>query len=375
MSYKYHMPTKVISGQDCILSNSELFKRFGKKAMLVTGRASAKKNGSQDDVIQALQEQGIEYVVFDQVMANPTIACTYQGAEFAKQHDVDFVIAIGGGSPMDAAKVMALLARQDIKEENLFSGPHGDDVLPIIAVPTTAGTGSEVTPYAILTNDVIESKTSLGPESLFPQIAFLDARYMLEMSVETTVNTAIDAFSHAAEGMMTVRASLVSNALAKESIAIFTRCIPALREAVAKDDISVLDLHVRNDLLQCSMLAGIVIAQTGTAAVHAMGYTLTYFKDIDHGRANGLLIAEYMKLVEEEKPQLIEDILAALNIADLTELDALMCELLGEKEVISEDEMVKYIANAARINASKNNSQVTPSDDDVGAMFRKIFGL
>lgn len=375
MSYKYHMPTKVISGQDCILSNSELFKRFGKKAMLVTGRASAKKNGSQDDVIQALQEQGIEYVVFDQVMANPTIACTYQGAEFAKQHDVDFVIAIGGGSPMDAAKVMALLARQDIKEENLFSGPYGVDVLPIIAVPTTAGTGSEVTPYAILTNDVVESKTSLGPESLFPQIAFLDARYMLDMSVETTVNTAIDAFSHAAEGMMTVRASLVSNALAKESIAIFTRCIPALREAVAKDDISVLDLHVRNDLLQCSMLAGMVIAQTGTAAVHAMGYTLTYFKDIDHGRANGLLIAEYMKLVEEEKPQLIEDILAALNIADLTELDALMCELLGEKEVISEDEMVKYIANAARINASKNNSQVTPSDDDVGAMFRKVFGL
>ena len=113
MDYKYHMPTKVFSGQDCIVANSDVFKTLGKKAMLVTGRASAKKNGSQDDVIKALQEQGIEYIIFDKVMANPTIACAYQGAEFAKINNADFIIAIGGGSPMDAAKAMALLAKHN----------------------------------------------------------------------------------------------------------------------------------------------------------------------------------------------------------------------------------------------------------------------
>lgn len=369
------MPTKVFSGQDCILANSAVFTTFGKKAMLVTGKNSAKNNGSQSDVIEALQAQSIDYVVFDQVMANPTIACVYQGAAYAKEHNADFIIAIGGGSPMDAAKAMALLATQDIKEEDLFSGQYENEVLPIIAVPTTAGTGSEVTPYAVLTNDAVESKTSLVADQLYPQIAFLDAKYMLQMPVETTLNTAIDAFSHAAEGMMTVRASLISDTLAKESIRYFAKCIPALCEASAKDDVSIIDQHVRDDLMQCSMLAGMVIAQTGTAAVHAMGYTLTYFKNIDHGRANGLLMVEYMKLVEKEKPHLIEDILDALNMRELSELESLLDQLLGAREKITEDEMHKYIANAARINGSKNNSQVTPSDDDVSAIFLKVFGF
>ena len=138
---QFYMPTKVIMDDDCVSKNSELIKSFGKKAMIGTGRTSALKNGSQADVVKALSENGQEYVVFNEVMSNPTIECVYKGADFAKANNVDFIIAIGGGSPMDAAKAIALLSRQDIPEEELFLNNFTSDVLPMIFIPTTAGTG------------------------------------------------------------------------------------------------------------------------------------------------------------------------------------------------------------------------------------------
>ena len=376
MNYKYHMPSKVFSGKDCIITNSDVFKTVGKKAMLVTGRASAKKNGSQDDVIKALESQGIEYVIFDQVMANPTIACGYEGAAFAQENNVDFIIAIGGGSPMDAAKAMALLAKQDIKEADLFNGQYSDEVLPIVAIPTTAGTGSEVTQYSILTNDAVESKTSIASELIFPKITFVDAKYMIGLPIVTTVNTAVDALSHAVEGMLSARASLISDALAKESIRYFVKCVPQLWAALAKDDLSIIDeASVRDNLIQCAMLAGMVIAQTGTTAVHAMGYSLTYFKDIDHGRANGLLLAEYMEFVEKQDPQLIAEILGAMDMTKLSECKALLKQLLGASEEISTQDIAKFSAKAVLTGNIKVNCKVAPSEEDVKAIFMKSFGL
>jgi alcohol dehydrogenase class IV len=375
MNYTYHMPTKVFSGKDCIVANSAVFKTLGKKAMLVTGRSSAKKNGSQDDVIKALEAQDIDYVIFDKVMANPTIACSYEGAEFAKVNNVDFIITMGGGSPMDAAKAMALLAKQDIKEADLFNGQYSNDVLPIVAVPTTAGTGSEVTQYSILTNDAVESKTSIASALIFPKVAFIDAKYMLGLPIATTVNTAVDALSHSVEGMLSARSSIVSDALAKESIKLFVKCCPAMCEAIAKDDVSVINESVRYDLMQCAMLAGMVIAQTGTTAGHAMGYSLTYFKDIDHGRANGLVLPGYMAFVEKKDPQLITEILTAMGMSQLSEFKALLDQLLGATEEISLEDVIKYSAKAVLTGNIKTNCKVAPSEEDVKAIFIERFDV
>lgn len=375
MNYKYHMPTKVFSGKDCIVNNSEVFKSLGTKAMLVTGRSSAKKNGSQNDVIKALTAEGIEYVIFDQVMANPTIACSYQGAEFAKQHGVDFIITMGGGSPMDAAKAMALLAKQNIKEEDLFNGQYSQDVLPIVAVPTTAGTGSEVTQYSILTNDAVESKTSIASELIFPKVAFVDAKYMMGLPIATTVNTAVDALSHSVEGMLSIRSSVVSDALAKESIKLFVKCCPVMCEAIKQDDLSLINESTRYDLMQCAVLAGMVIAQTGTTAGHAMGYSLTYFKDIDHGRANGLVLPGYMAFVEKQKPALIAEILSVMGMTQLSEFRDLLDALLGESEQISIADVDKYSAKAVLTGNIKANCKVAPTEQDVKSIFMERFDL
>ncbi|MDF2566937.1 MAG: alcohol dehydrogenase, class [Oscillospiraceae bacterium] len=372
MNYIQYMPTKVITGNECVVNNSNLFKSLGKKALIVTGTHSAKANGSEQDVKSALDAQEIEYVVFDKVMSNPTISCVYEGASVAKANGADFVIAIGGGSPMDAGKAIALLAAQDIDEESLFSGQYENKVLPMAFIPTTAGTGSEVTQYSILTNDRAQTKTSIATEILFPTVAFLDPKYMEKLGVTTTINTAIDALSHAVEGMLSVKASTITNALASESIRMIMSCVPKMKKALEFSLSAQFDLQDREQLLQASFMAGVVIAQTGTTAVHAMGYSLTYFKDIDHGRANGILLGEYLKLVEKEQPELSKRIIGAMSLSSVDELIRITNELFGEKEKITAEEFDKYSKMAIQ---TRNivNCVVKPTEENIKEMFTKSF--
>lgn len=370
IQFKYFMPTKLVMGKDCITKNSELFKSLGKKAMLVTGAQSAKKNGSEKDVIVALESVGISYLVYDQVVSNPTISCVYEGARLARENQVDFIIAIGGGSPMDAGKAIALLAVQDIPKENLFSGPVTDKILPLALVPTTAGTGSEVTQYSILTNDRAMTKTSIASDLLFPDIAFLDAKYTENLPVITTINTAIDALSHAVESMLSVRSSLFSDSLAMESIRLIMNCLPELKTALEAESEVRISRHTREQLLLASCIAGMVIAQTGTTIVHSMGYSLTYFKDIDHGRANGLLLSEYLRFVEKVEPDLADRILKAMNLADVRTFEKLINNLLGGKEEFTREELNNYSKIAIK---AKNigNCIVQPTEEDICEMFKQ----
>jgi len=368
MNYKYYMPTRVIMGKDCIINNSEVFRTLGTKALIVTGKNSAKNNGSEQDIKTALESVGISYLVFDKVMSNPTISCAYEGASVAKENNVDFIIAIGGGSPMDAGKAIALLAAQDIPEEKLFSGNYENKVLSMAFVPTTAGTGAEVTQYSILTNDKAQTKTSIASDLLFPKVAFLDSKYMEQLSVKTTINTAIDALSHAVEGMLSVKASTITNALACESIRFIMDCVPEMLQASDAG----FSPERREKLLQGSFMAGMVIAQTGTTVVHAMGYSLTYFKDIDHGRANGLLLGEYLTLVSKEQPYLVDRILTALELSDVKKFKEVMNQLLGEKEKISSKEIKQYSTLAIQ---TKNilNCVVKPNVEEIENMYTESF--
>lgn len=362
MDYNFYMPTRIIAGKDCIVKNAPVFTSLGKKAMIVTGAASAKKNGSLEDVTKALQSVGVNYVIFDKIMSNPTIAIAYEGAGLAKKEKVNFIIAIGGGSPMDAGKAIALLASQTIKEEDLFSGNYKNQILPMVFVPTTAGTGSEVTQYSILTNDKAQTKTSIATPLLFPTIAFLDAKYMMGLGKTTTINTAIDALSHAVEGMLSARSTIMSNMLAAESIMAIADSLEDLKSGK-------LSYERREKLLYASMLAGIVIAHTGTTAVHSMGYSLTYFKNIDHGRANGLLLGGFLDFVIQRKPELIYRILSLMGLSSIESLIAILDELLGEADSITEEEIKEYSKIAIK---AKNipNCAVIPELKDLEEIYR-----
>lgn len=370
VDFHFYMPTKVIMSEEGIVNNAARLKEFGKKALIVTGSASAKICGALAEVTQALQEQGISYDIYDRIKSNPTVASVYEGSAYAKEAGSQFVMAIGGGSVMDAAKVIALLAVQEIDEEELFLGAYGLEVLPVIMIPTTAGTGSEVTPYAILTNDKRQTKTSITSPLLFPRIAFLDARYTKSLPMAVTINTALDALSHAIEGMLTVRATVVSNSIAAESIAKISQCLRSLSPGKELSEASQLPIDVREKLLYGSMLAGVVITHTATTVVHSMGYSLTYFKNVDHGRANGLLLPSFLRFVSKHDPEAVKKILSAMGVDTMDELEAIFLRLLGEREQITAKELERYSAIAVQ---AKNltNSRVIPTREDIENIYAR----
>ena len=365
MSVNFFLPTKVLLEEDCVKKNAAIFKGFGKKALIVTGRRSARANGSLQDVTDALASQEIAYAVYDRVDANPTIANVREGAAFAKENAADFVIGIGGGSPMDAAKAIALLSCQELSDSALFAGTYGPDILPLILLPTTAGTGSEVTQYSILTNDSAQSKTSIATPLLFPKVAMVDAKYTLALPIKTTINTAIDALSHSIEGMLSTKANSLTDLLAADSIAKISANFKKLLSGEV-------DAACRADLIYASTLGGIVIAHTGTTAVHSMGYSLTYFHHIDHGRANGLLLTAFCRFIERQNAAFIRRLLDIMGIADVAAFGTVLSQLLGEKEKIEKNEFEKFAAIAIK---AKNipNCIIVPTQQDLCDIYAESF--
>jgi alcohol dehydrogenase class IV len=369
MNSNYCMPTRIVMGDDCLSGNRGLLQELGKKALIVTGRHSAKQNGALGDLVKTLEANGQSYGLFDKVMSNPTVDCAFEAAGLCGQEGCDFLVAIGGGSPMDVAKVAAALALNPMAKPAIFSTTF-TSALPIVAIPTTAGTGSEVTPNAILTNDAAQTKTSVASPALFPRFAFLDAKYMSSLPRVVTINTAIDALSHSVEGMLTVRSSVISDPLAKASIRAIAECFGPLEGNNPGKE-------VRQKLLWASTLGGMVIANTGTTAVHAMGYQLTYHKHIDHGRANGLLLGAYLRFVaEKEKAQAtnrIGEILAALDLGSLEDFSARLDMLLGPREKVDAAALEGYAEKAFQ---AKNiaNATIKPEKADLLAVLQQSIG-
>lgn len=363
MTGQFYVPTKIVTGTGCVSAQGGLMAPLGTHALVVTGARSANACGALDHVTAALTANGQSFTVFDGALPNPTVESVYGGVALAGECGADFVVAIGGGSPMDTAKAIALVAAQGIPKEALFSGKYGDRALPLVCIPTTSGTGSEVTQYSILTNDTAKTKTSLATPLLFPRIAYLDGAYTAGLPHRVTVNTAIDAFSHCAEGMLSNLSGEISDALAKEGLRRISDCFDALAE-------DSLTPKQRDSLMLASTLGGMVIAVTGTTAAHAMGYSLTYFRHIEHGRANGLLLVAFLKFCEGTIPERIAELLTACGCSTPDELGAALDRLLGEKESLTDQEADHFASLAIRTgNIAK--CLVRPTEADLRAMLRQ----
>lgn len=337
MQFKFHMPTRAFFGTGCLSQNSGEIAALGRKALIVTGGRSARESGALNDICNELSALSIEYSIFDKVENNPSTDTVKKGGAEAKRIGADFIIGIGGGSPLDASKAVAVLAVNDMDPVDLFTNQFAKRPLPVIAIPTTAGTGSEVTPYSILTRNDLETKVSFGNPQTFPVLAFLDPRYTESQPLEVTVNTAVDAFSHCLEGYLGKRRTPASDILAQEGILLFGRSLESLKAG----EISYED---RENLLYMSMLGGMVISHTGTTIVHGAGYNLTYFKGIPHGKANGFLMTEYLRFNYDYAKDRIDNVLKLLGMDGLDDFGAAMLQLLGEAPCLEEEEIRKYAA-------------------------------
>lgn len=301
--YNYHMPTEVIFAVGSFDRLGEQITRFGKRPFIVTGKHSARATGLLDRALA----QSPEAVVFDAVEENPGPEICETGAAQCREARCDCIIALGGGSPIDAAKAIAILAANGGTCENYFGRDlYRTPALPIVAVPTTSGTGSEVTPYSVLVDQALGSKRTIAGADLFPRVALLDPKVTTTMPREVTVATGLDALSQGMEAYLSIKADPVSDVLALDACARIVRWLP-----LAADEPENLD--ARTEMLHAATVAGMAIAQTGTTLVHGMGYYLTVEHGITHGIANALLLSPIFRYNAEHAPDRILRLASAMG--------------------------------------------------------------
>ncbi len=360
MDLKFFMPTKVLIGKGAVLNNSNLLKEFGRKALIVTGKYSSKKNGSLDDVVSALKKEDINYIIFDEIEENPSVESVVKAAEIGKKENIDFIIGIGGGSPLDASKAIGVMIKnKDLTGDSLFSSKVLESI-DIVCVPTTAGTGSETTQYAIITDHKNKTKRNLG-QSIFAKLALVDARYMLDMNENITRSTAFDALSHIIEGYLNTNANLITDGLCEKALGVWGECIPSLLNG----EFTLAD---REKLMLASNMAGIIIAQIGTSLPHGMGYPLTYFKGISHGLANGCLYKEYLKAFKNREK--VNNIYKCLGLKSYEEFEEVIGKLTKINIEVTEEELKKWSQDFAQNKTKLKNHPENITEEEIFQIYK-----
>lgn len=375
--FRMHVPTEVLFGAGVVDRLGEAAGRYGRRPLLVTGKHAARETGLLDRVLRQLPEA----VLFDQVEENPATATCAAGAALARNSHCDIVVALGGGSPMDAAKGIAVLANNPGPCSAWFGAALPGNCLPIVAVPTTAGTGSEVTPYAVLVNEDEAAKRTLAGDALFPRAALLDPELTLTLPRETTIATGLDALSQAMEGIVSRKATPYTDFLGLE-------CCRIVREWLPRATSHGGDIDARAHMLYAALLSGIVIAHTGTTLVHGMGYCLTLEFGIAHGLANGVLLAPIFEYNARHLPQKVAAIAGALGqpapatpdaagTAVRTAVRALF-DALGQspaaKDAGADEHRLDQCAEAVFNDRSRFKNQLgSPTLEEVHGFYRQAF--
>ncbi len=343
---EFYMPTKVYQEKDAVIKHRKEMASYGKKAMIITGRSSAKKTGALDDVTEGLDRHHTAYILYDGIEENPTVESVMKAAEYGRAEGADFVIGIGGGSPLDAAKAVALMIQNRDSAGDVLYQQIDLRALPVVAVPTTCGTGSEVTPYAVLTRKDIGTKQSIS-HRVFPQLALVDGKYLAGAPLELITNTAIDALGHLLESYFHTAAtdySRIFSQFGMEAWAAGTDILFGL-EGSPEDF---------QRLMYASSLAGMAIAHTRTGLPHSLSYYLTYHKKIPHGRAVGLFLPAFLELLPEEYEVQLTMALRSLGFGSLEQFRGFIREVIGREELTQEE--TASMAEGLLQNPSKRQS-------------------
>ncbi len=305
----FRTPEKVYIKRGCLpVALDELKTVMNKKKVFIVTDKFLYENGYTNDITKKLTEMGIEYSIFFDVMPDPTLACAREGARQMELFKPDCIIAIGGGSAMDAGKIMWVLYEHpevdfmdmamrfmDIRKR-VYTFPKMGEKAYFIAIPTSAGTGSEVTPFAVITDENTGIKYPLADYELMPKMAIVDANLMLLAPKGLTAASGIDALSHALEALVSMMATEYTDSLAKEALKNIFEYLPRAYNNGEKD------LVAREKMANAATMAGMAFANAFLGVCHSMAHKLGSFHHIPHGIANALMIEEVIIFNSEKKP-------------------------------------------------------------------------
>jgi len=351
MSFDYHIPTKILFGAGKLnqLGEEPL---PGKKALIVISNGtSMRQHGYLQRLQDLLKKQDIAFVVYDKIQANPIKEHVMEGAAFAVENSCDFVIALGGGSPIDAGKAIAVMAKNPGDYWDYIGSGSGKGLpleygaLPIVAITTTAGTGTEADPWTVITNG--DEKIGFGaPPFTFPTIAVVDPELMLSIPAHLTAYQGFDALFHAVEGYIANIATPMSDIYALESIRLVSKYLP---RAVANGS----DIEAREKVALANTLSGLVESTSCCISQHSLEHAMSAFHhNLPHGAGLIMLSETYFKQFEEVCAERYHKMAQAMGGTDfIAELIALqdkcnMRDLKMSDFGIQEDELESIAANA-----------------------------
>jgi len=383
--FNFYQPTQIRFGEGRLDEVERVVRMYGRRCLLVTGHTSEAKLPLYEKVKRILQKAGIEVFHFDSVATNPTTEIVDKGVQIARERNVDVVLGVGGGSSMDVAKAIAVGVTHSgsVWDYRLFAGKEiTDKTLPIIAVSTTSGTGSQVTPVSVITNPAEGFKSALVSPLLCPRVCIVDPQLMVTVPEHITASTGFDAFTHAFESYIHINASVYSDLLALEAMKIIKKHLPlVIKDGSNKD--------ARSQVAWADTLAGICISNAGTTLPHGIGMAIGgHAPHVLHGEALAAIYPEFMRYTYNSSVRKFASLGRILN----PELEGIPDELAASRSCeeaekllqkidmwfdlkqlnVPEDELAAIAADSVKLPDYKANPRV-PTTDEILKILKRSY--
>ncbi len=311
MEFQYLVPVKIVFGQGKIKETGRLCKSLGTKALLVTGRNSARKSKALNNLVHSLEIENIDVVIYNQVNGEPDVSVVDQGVALLIKEGCNMVIGLGGGSVLDVAKTIAMVAVHGGSAQRYF-GEQASQILlsrtglPFIAIPTTAGTASEVTRNAVIKNTENGLKQSIYSDNMFARIAIIDPELTLTAPSKVTAEAGMDALTHALESYLSIKANPISEALSYRAMGLIFQSI----ETAVKDGSNI---EARESMAMGSLIAGIAFGNVGLGLCHGISPALGSVYTVTHGLSNAVLLPYVLAFNKDVAFKKIADLHAFLD--------------------------------------------------------------
>ncbi len=292
MEFTYYTPLRIVFGRGYISKIAHYASRNGSRVLLVTGKGHLKKSGMLDRILNSFgNSKKIEDVVlFDKARENPNIDLIDEAADIMKKNRLDVVVSVGGGSSMDLAKAASIAAKQGKPISEIMQ--HCDigimDAYPVVCTPTTSGSGSEVTKYAVINDDKRRIKVAIGSESLYPKVSLIDPELTYTMNRQTIANTGFDALSHAIEAYTSQSSSPITDAYCRQAISLVGINLSGAYNRKDKDCMDNMSL--------AAMFGGMALNVGRASLPHAMEHSLSaYNAQLAHGLGLSMVMVPFLK--------------------------------------------------------------------------------
>lgn len=383
MASKFIMPKQIISGENALQQSKEVIRTLGTKALVVSGKVM-NRIGNVRIVTNLLDEIGIGWTVYDDITGEPDDVMIDGGVEAYKANGCDFLIAIGGGSPMDSMKAIGALITNPGKIADYMGKEITNPLPPMVAIPTTAGTGSEATQFTIITDTKTSIKMLLKGTVLIPDVAIVDASFTVSSPKSVTNATGLDALTHAVEGYTSKKASPLTDVYAVDAVKRIFQYLPRAYENGE-------DMEAREEMILAALEAGVVINNSSVTLVHGMSRPIGANFHVPHGLSNAMLLKVCLTFALDGTYERFADLGRAIGAATEEDddetaakafLDAIiqLCETLEvptlaeygvDKEAFFE--VMDKMAEDAIASGSPGNTRKTTTKEDVLRMYKELW--